>query len=543
MKDLPTDIGTFSTIIENDYLYVDKTEYIYKMAKPGKKYFLSRPRRFGKSLLVSTLKELYKGNKKLFKDLYIYDKWDWSKKFPVLHLDMSDLEYDSIDQLKLSLHELVDMFALKFSVNLNNKTLKLKFSELLMQIYSNYGQKVVVLIDEYDKAILDNMTKSTILSAVEIEDFDNTADLELVEEIRKELNNFYGVLKSSDKLLEFVFLTGVSKFSKASIFSGLNNLTDLTLNQNFSCICGYTQEDLETIFKDYLVSFSNDNNISCDELLVLIKNWYDGYSWDGSNRLYNPYSILSFFTKGEFGNFWFESGTPSFLMDFVRNNKSTNILFDKNMSFSGDFPTFIFDKLDFKTLLLQTGYLTIREKYAKPGRLTNYKLVIPNKEVNDSLYNSIIEEFSDDDSLDVSQLASMFLKAIKSCDNKNLQIVFDNLVDSVPSILFGKVKKDMRESNFHIWFLSWFKLMGFFVIGEIPTSDGYMDAVLKKDNLIIVCEIKYSLDKDLDKLAQDAISQIYDNNYYSPYTDCDVVLLGVAFGDREVKSIIKPLKQ
>ncbi|GAA5818874.1 MAG: AAA family ATPase [Methanobrevibacter sp. CfCl-M3] len=526
MKDLPTDIGTFSTIIENNYLYVDKTKYIYNMAKPGKKYFLSRPRRFGKSLLISTLKELYKGNKKLFKDLYIYDKWDWSKKFPVLHLDMSDLEYYSIDQLKLSLHELVDMFALRFSVNLNNKTLKLKFSELLMQIYSDYGQKVVVLIDEYDKAILDNI-----------------ADLDLAEEIRKELNNFYGVLKSSDKLLEFVFLIGVSKFSKTSIFSGLNNLTDLTLNQNFSCICGYTQEDLETIFKDYLVNFSKDNNISCDELLVLIKDWYDGYSWDGSNRLYNPYSILSLFTKGEFGNFWFESGTPSFLMDFVRNNKSTNILFDKNMSFSGDFPTFILDKLDFKTLLLQTGYLTIREKYAKPGRLTNYKLAIPNKEVNDSLYNSIIEEFSDDDSLDVFQLANMFLKAIKSCDNKNLQIVFDNLICSVPSILFGKVKKDMRESNFHIWFLSWFKLMGFFVIGETPTSDGYMDAVLKKDNLIIVCEIKYSLDKDLNNLAQNAISQIYNNKYYSPYTDCDVVLLGVAFGDREVKSIIEPLKQ
>ena len=524
MKDLPTDIGSFSTIIENNYVYIDKTNYIHKMAKPGKKYFLSRPRRFGKSLLVSTIEELYGGNKHFFKHLAIYDNWDWTKNFPVLIIDFASITNKSPERLEKALMKYLIRKARTYSIDFLSNELPDMFTELIESINKITGKKVVVLIDEYDKAIVDNIN-----------------DLDLALEIRRILNSFYGALKTVDKHLEFLFVTGVSKFSKTSIFSGLNNLTDLTFNAEFANICGYTQDDLETNFKDYLIKFSNDNNVSCDELLFMIKDWYDGYSWDGSNHLYNPYSILSFFTKGEFSDFWFETGTPTFLMDFIKNNIGTNVLFDKEPIISGNFPSFKLKKLDLTTLLLQTGYLTVKEKYVEFGELTRYKLAIPNREVNNSLFTSIIEEYTTDDTLDTKILANKFLNSVININNEDLQEVLDILVSSVPAILFGKIKKDIRETNFHIWFLSWLKLMGFFVLSEISSSSGTLDVILKKDNLIVVCELKYGLSEDLAILSKKAISQIKEKNYYSPYLEYDVILLGIGFGDREVKSLIEPL--
>ncbi|MDR3062944.1 MAG: AAA family ATPase, partial [Methanobrevibacter sp.] len=298
MKKLQTNIGTFSTLIENDYLYVDKTEYIFKLINPGKKYFLSRPRRFGKSLLVSTLKELFKANKKLFKDLYIYDKWDWSKSFPVIHLDMGILDYNKFET---SLHDLINSEANNFSVELESVTLKFKLKELISKIHKKTGKKVVILIDEYDKAIMDNIN-----------------DINLADNFRKQLNGFYGALKD-DEFIEFIFITGVTKFTKTSIFSGLNNLTDLTLSSPL--ICGYTQSELETYFDDRISDFALDENVSKKYLLDLIKEWYNGYSYNGCDFLYNPYSILSLFDKKRFSNFWFETGTPTFLMKLIGSGK------------------------------------------------------------------------------------------------------------------------------------------------------------------------------------------------------------------------------
>ncbi|KZX15389.1 ATP-binding protein [Methanobrevibacter filiformis] len=522
MKDLPLDIGTFSNLIENDYIYVDKTKFIHEIYKPGKKFFLSRPRRFGKSLFVSTLKELFKGNKQLFKDLYIYDKWDWDETYPVIHLDLS-VDSTSSDELKNSLNDLIERIARDFSVKLCGSNLKSRFGSLIIEIHKKHNQNVVVLIDEYDKPIIDNITH-----------------YDLAEANRKILNNFYGVLKSNDEFIQFIFLTGVTKFSKTSIFSGLNNVTDITL----TCpnICGYTQEELEYYFKEYVVKFTKDNNISNLHLLSLIKKWYNGYSWDGENRVYNPYSILSLFFKGQFNNYWFESGTPSFLIDFIRNNSNINVLFNSNKIIRGEFPNFHLKKLDFTTLLLQTGYLTIKEVDIVVGELPSYTLDIPNKEVNDSLFTSIITDYTNEDSEDVISLSSKILNEIIKIDNNGLQNSFNNLISSIPSLLYGNIKKkDLIESFYHGMLLSWFKLMGFFIEGEVLTSKGRLDAVLKKGDLIIIIEIKYSLTESLDKLIDKAISQIKDKKYYSPYIDYNVVLLGVAFGDRSVKSHVESL--
>jgi hypothetical protein len=274
MKNLPTGIGTFSTLIENDYLYVDKTEYIYKFIKPGQKFFLSRPRRFGKSLLVSVLKELFSANKKLFKDLYIYDKWDWTESYPVIHLDFASRSYTNPDVLKESLNIFIERKAKEFNIKLSkNNLIKDKFEEIIEKIYLKTNKKVVVLVDEYDKAIIDHIE-----------------DVELANKIRAELNSFYSALKH-DEFIEFVFITGVTKFAKTSIFSGLNNLTDLTLSSPL--ICGYTQGELETYFDDRISDFALDENISKEYLLDLIRQWYNGYSYNGKDFLYNPYSILS----------------------------------------------------------------------------------------------------------------------------------------------------------------------------------------------------------------------------------------------------------
>ena len=524
MMDLPLDIGVFSTIIENNYIYIDKTKFIFDLYRPGGKYFLSRPRRFGKSLFLRTMKELFKGNKNLFEGLYIYDKWDWTKISPVIDLDLGNVTKNSPDVLKNSLDSYIMRIAEDYQIELISNDFAGKFSELIKKIYESTGKKVVILVDEYDKPIIDN-----------IENYD------LADGNRKVLSTFYGVLKSSEEFIEFTFLTGVTKFSKTSIFSGLNNITDITVDSKFANICGYTQDDLENCFSKHLDDFSTANDISCDELLDLIKDWYNGYSWDGKNRVYNPYSILSLLAKGEFGNFWFETGTPSFLMDFVKNNSDMNVLFECNPIISGDFPNFSLKNLDFTTLLLQTGYLTIKSKKVNVGELTTYGLGIPNREVRESLFKSIIKEYSDLDDRNFNTLSKKFLNSIVNCDEDSLQEVLDALVASIPAIQYGKVKEDIREANYHILLLSWIRLMGFFAIGEIPSSKGTIDIILKKDNLVVVCELKYGLNAPLNDLATEAIKQIKDKKYYKPYLDYDVILLAIAFGDREVKSIVEPL--
>ena len=526
MKKLPLGVSTFSEIIEEDYIYVDKTRYIYKMINTGKVYFLSRPRRFGKSLLVSTLKSLFQGEKNLFKSLYIYDKWDWSEKYPVIHLDFGSRTRKNPEKLELSLNKFLNDTAEDYKIELEDIDLLAdKFEELIKKLHKKAGKKVVILIDEYDKAILDSMK-----------------NIEIAKKNRDTLSSFYQVLKASDEHLKFIFLTGVSKFSKTSIFSGLNHLDDITLDHAFSNICGYSQEELETCFNEYIANLSKKGDIEKGELLTLIKKWYDGYSWDGNNRMYNPFSIISLFKKGIFRNYWYETGTPSFLIDFIRNNpQDSSVLLEKNTCIEGDFPEFDLEDLDLTTLLLQTGYLTIKSENIQFGELPQYELAIPNYEVNLSLFRSIIHKNFKEKSQNVTILAKKIFKAIRETDNKSLQKYFDILSSSIPAILYGKIKKDIREANFHIWFLSWFKLMGFHVTGEVLISHGTLDVLLEKDNLLIVCEIKYSEKEDLEKLAIKAVNQIKDNEYYLPYLEHSVILLGVGFSNREIKARLEPL--
>ncbi|MBD3830677.1 MAG: AAA family ATPase [Arcobacter sp.] len=338
MKKLPIGIQTFEKIRDKreNYVYVDKTEIALDLIQSGGGYyFLSRPRRFGKSLFLSTLKAIFQGKKELFEDLYIYDKWDFDVKYPVIHisfgagvLDAKEKIKDRIEKNFKDAQELLDIKCEK----LNNMAICL--SELIQKAYEKYNQKVVILVDEYDKPILDNI--------------DN---IEMAKIAREELKNIYSVIKDSDEYIKFAFLTGVSKFSKASIFSGLNMLNDISLDKNYGNICGYTQKDLESCFDNYFDGVDMNR----------VKEWYNGYNFLGDN-LYNPFDILLFLDKDKtFNNYWFETGTPTFLMKLIETNnyflpRLSNLVVGEQLLNSFDI-----ENLDLEVILYQAGYLTIEK--------------------------------------------------------------------------------------------------------------------------------------------------------------------------------------
>ena len=302
MKKLPLGLQSFRKIVDGDYVYVDKTQYIYNLINNGCYYFLSRPRRFGKSLLLDTIAEAMSGNKELFKDLFIYDSDYNFEKYPVLRLDMSNIANETPEILKEELSGELNKRVKSEGFDFEYSTPSAVFKNLIEALCKKYGQRVVVLIDEYDKPILDHIINT-----------------ETAEANRKVLSGFYGVMKSLDACLRLTFITGVTKFTKTSIFSEMNNLLDLTLTKKYSNICGIAVDDLAEYFGEHienlatLNSFKRYSNIH-DEILA----WYDGYSWDGETRVINPFSLLSFFEQERFSSFWYASGTPKFLMDLIK---------------------------------------------------------------------------------------------------------------------------------------------------------------------------------------------------------------------------------
>jgi len=517
MKNLPTGMQNFKEIIEKNYLYVDKTGFIHKITSVGKYYFLSRPRRFGKTLLVSTMEELFKGNEDLFKNLYIHDKWDWGEQFPVIHLDFSELSIETPEKLENTINDFINSEARENEIKLYNSELTNRFSEIIKGLSKKYKKKVVILIDEYDKAIIKNL--------------DN---IEIAEKNRDILSSFYQVLKANDKYLRFVFLTGVSKFSKTSLFSELNNLTDLTLKPLFANICGYTQEELEICFKDHVDKYCEDFDLSREEFLNLIKNWYNGYSWDGKNFLYNPYSILNFFEDGEFSNYWFESGSPTFLIDLIMNNPDNVNEFLKPQSrIFSNFPSFNLKRIDLNTVLLQTGYLTIKEKKVVIGELPEYFIDIPNKEVHYSFYSHLLSYFTKKSPESIKPMAEDILKHLISGDDDGLTKEFQTLINNMPAVLHQQIE-NINEAYYHLLFSSWLQLMGFEVSNEDRTLGGDADAVLHLKNLVIIIEYKYSESLAMNTMLNKRLDQIKKQGYYKAYENKDLIFVSIATKPKEV---------
>ncbi|MTW23158.1 ATP-binding protein [Allochromatium palmeri] len=365
-RPLPIGVQTFRQIVERGYAYVDKTTHALTLIEHGKAYFLSRPRRFGKSLFVDTLKELFEGSEALFRGLYIHDRWDWETRYPVIVLNFAAGVIQSRAQLDEMLAEHLRANQRRLGLTCESHSLAGCFAELIERAHTHYGQPVVVLVDEYDKPILDNIDHP-----------------ERAAEIREGLKNLYSVLKAQDAHLRFVFMTGVTKFSKVSLFSGLNQLNDFTLAPRFATICGYTQQDLETTFADHLAG------VDWDE----VRRWYNGYAFLGE-PVYNPYDILLFIDKGySFRNYWFETGSPSFLIKLFQRRRYFLPSLEQIEVSEEILDSFDVERINPITLLFQSGYLTITDVQTRIGRLI-FELSVPNQEVRLALNDQFISGYT-----------------------------------------------------------------------------------------------------------------------------------------------------
>jgi hypothetical protein len=523
MKKLPIGVQSFEKLRSEDYLYVDKTREILQLTSSNI-VFLSRPRRFGKSLLISTLGELYKGNKVLFEGLYIYDKWDWTQQYPVIRIDWTSIRHQSKEDAEQSMFTFLKRQAGLYDISLVSGFASDCFSELIESLHRQTGKKVVVLIDEYDKPILDTMSKPESAG------------------VREFLQQFYVVLKGSDDHLKFILLTGVTKVAKVSIFSVLNSPDDISLSDRYATICGYTQEELERDFSEHIDDTAVHLEMTREDLLENIRKMYDGYTWNGKTLIYNPFSTLSFFRNQEFSNYWFETGTPTFLINRLKKRELAKTVLDPIIVGASAFNSYNPDELEDIPLLFQTGYLTITDKQ-RVGVNPQYTLEVPNLEVRESLMRHLLNAFTSYPMSQMSQLGQEMLHQILTNDEEGLTNNLRMMLAGVPYNLKAEdiTTEDANEARYHIIFQVWMTLLGFNIQSEKPTNRGRMDAVLQQEECVIVAELKYHANTKLDVLLDQAIAQIREKRYYEPFLGKKVILLGLAFGGNEVACRIESL--
>ncbi len=496
----PIGIQDFRELRKGRYTYIDKTRQIYDLIESGKYYFLSRPRRFGKSLVISTLKYLFQGKRELFEDLWIADKYDF-QPHPVLHFSFSTLGYKDLG-LEAGLHQTLDNKAKEAGIILTQRGLGSRFQELLQQLGKD-ERKVVLLIDEYDKPLVDYIDRP-----------------EQAEVNRDILKNFFSVLKDADPFLRFFLITGVSKFSKVSLFSDLNNLEDLTLAPAAATLCGYTQTELEHYFKEPLRKLAQVEKLDDPALLEKVRLWYNGYQWSGSARLYNPFSILNLLKQQRFANFWWETGTPTFLIKKLREG----FHYDLNQLEASHvmFESFTLANLNWLALLFQTGYLTI-QSYDSEYRL--YTLDYPNLEVKDTMHQHLLAAFRETVNTDSLPLLVKIKKALEKGELERVIELIDVLFSSIPYQIF----QQKQEAFFHAVLHLSFSGIGLLVESEVSTAKGRVDTVVHTKKRIYVMEFK------LDAPAQSALEQIREKRYGSPFLkqEKEVIALGVSFSSAE----------
>jgi hypothetical protein len=489
-------------------VYVDKTEFIHRMITGGRIYFLSRPRRFGKSLLVSTLETLFQGREDLFKGLYIYDKWEWSQQYPVIKIDWTQINHSTPEKMEDSLVFYLNRIAQNYRITLNSKSPIDCFRDLIGSIHTQSDKQVVVLIDEYDKPITSHLSDSHL------------------ETIQTAVHDFYQVMKGSDEHLKFVFLTGVSKFSGLSIFSALNNPRDITLHEQYVSICGYTQEELESNFSEYIDKAAERLKMTREYLLEKIRYWYNGYTWDGETAIYNPFSILNFFDKRRFANYWFRTGTPTFLIDIIQRRNRTGVVLNpivvNDKIFDGYDPANIGEV----SLLFQTGYLTIKQMELIEGR-SQYTLGIPNSEVNEALLTCLLQAYGKYPDEQFDEIRRTMQQQITDCDESGFARSLEIMIASVPYDLHIP-----HEHYYHSLMLIWMRLLGFNIRAEEHNNLGRSDAIWEQPGFTVVAEIKYHTEKTIDALLDEAIMQIHDRRYYNKYSG-KILLPGIAFSGKQ----------
>jgi len=497
LKKLPLGIQTFKEIVSEDYLYIDKTKIAFNLITNNKYIFLSRPRRFGKSLFMDTIHNIYEGNKEYFKNLYIFDKWDWEITYPVIKISFAGI-FENKETTKKIIKSILDTNKKRLDLEFNpSDDISIYFNELIYETSSKYNQRVIILVDEYDKPILDNIEK-----------------IEIAKEIRDILKGFYSQIKDNDEFVKFCMLTGVSKFTKVSIFSGLNNLTDISLDRRYGDICGYTQNDLETTFKEHLE----------DVDMQKLREWYNGYNFLG-DKVYNPYDILLFIDSDKrFANYWFETGTPGFLINLIKKSNYfipnfANLEVEKNIVNSFDI-----EDLNLETIMFQTGYLTIKEVVEEFG-LTSYILSFPNKEVKLSFNNYILKMF-----LTNSVQTSIKISALRLLSVANLNELENTIKRLFSSIAYNNFTNNeitSYEGFYASIFYAYFAALGLELIAEDVTNKGRIDLTIKFENKIYIFEFKVTKGKPLE--------QIKKMKYYEKYLGStnEVYIIGIVFDPKQ----------
>ncbi len=520
MKKLPIGKQSFASLrMDDDMVYIDKTKYILSLVQNRAPYFLSRPRRFGKSLLIDTIRCLFEGKKELFEGLYIYDQWDWKVKYPVVKIVFGEGFIDSKEKLRENVHKNLDEVYEEYGIESAYTSIDLRFSDLIKKLYKKTGRQVVVLVDEYDKPILDMINK-----------------IDIAGEIKDELKGFYSVLKWADEYLKFVMLTGVTKFSKVSLFSGLNNLQDITLNAQYNAICGYTlTEIIDNFWPEGYLEW-----VDLDKMRV----YYNGYSfWNTSETLYNPFWLLNFFWNSNiYNNYWFSSATPTFLMKLINERLDEFRLTDlENLEVGNEIlDSFDVDKINLRTLLFQTGYLTIKSMQ-KLGSRTTYTLGIPNEEVRSSLNDYLIQDyllFSDYD-FKMDKLKKLH-KCLSTWDVDSYVSTVKEIFAGIPYSNYTKNKLSSYEWFYGSVLYAFMAYTGIEFIAEDFTNRGRIDFTLKYGKYIYIIELK------VEEKWGKALAQIQEKKYYEKYQggDNEIYLIGFNFdtglrniGDYEVEKI------
>ena len=501
---LPLGVQNLREIREGGHYYVDKSGMAIDLIEAGKYYFLSRPRRFGKSLLVDTLKELFEGNRALFTGLAAESRWDWSKPHPVIRISFSSGSGPQGRLLAQRIREnlRVNRVALDLPLpaGLPEEDLAGNFADLIRQAHQSRGERAVVLVDEYDKPMLDHLT-----------------DPAVAQTQRDMLSELYGTLKDCDEHLRFVFLTGVSKFSKVSLFSGLNNLTDITLDARWSALCGYTDEDIDTVFAPELPGLDRDE----------IRRWYNGYNWLGTG-VYNPYDVLNLFWKRSFSSYWFETGTPSFLVKLLAERQIFSPDLTRMQSDFSLLSSFDVDLIEPEALLFQAGYLTIRSATpATPWEEPIYTLGYPNHEVEMALNRALLPAYG----VPARQIATTALKirqSLREADWIGLEGQVRSLFASIPSDWYRSNPLAGFEGHYASVFYSHFAALGLDVRVEDATSHGRIDMAVLYAGRVFLFEFKV-----VERQATGAaLQQIKDRGYADKYRARGepIHLVGIEFG-------------
>ena len=460
-RKLPIGIQTFREIREEGCYYVDKTAYLRRLTDEGKHYFLSRPRRFGKSLFVDTCKELFESNESLFRGLAIHKHWDWSVRHPVLRLDFSGGSFKTPGSLHEDVMAQLDAIGRETGVDARYDAAPARFRHLVSRLHQQTGQRVAVLVDEYDRPILDALDVPEVARAN-----------------RDYLRGLYATVKAADAHIKFTFLTGVSKFSKVSLFSGLNNLIDITLEADYSAVCGYTDADLNAVFAPELPGLDREQ----------IRDWYNGYSWLGEEKVYNPYDILLLFRRRQFRAYWFETGTPAFLVETLFRRRVGAPDLDGMVGSDELLSTFDVDDIATEGLLFQTGYLTIKDVEDVDGKPL-YRLDYPNREVRQSLNENLLRAMAPDASRQLAEGARLH-RLLGANDFPGIEELFRAFFAGIPYEWHTRNNIADYEGYYASVFYSHFAALGLDVTVEDSSSHGRLDMAVRFNGQVCLFEFK-----------------------------------------------------